>query len=226
MSTMKLIQNIGPGPVVRVISTAALALVSLLAAQFSPSTVTNSANRIQTPVAAAVAGESLVDVAPAPVLQPTRDVDITYNVTQAKKVTRERVRWSASYRLERVDRSTRSTTIINRNSRQSTLLIPRTHVYLQLEGVPRGPIEIDEGAALTRTGGSKLLGLQCTDWSWTDNGETRTVCATPDGVLVRLVVGGKTLVQAVSVKYRNQPAELFEIPLNYTPALVPEGAGP
>jgi hypothetical protein len=32
-----------------------------------------------------------------------------------------------------------------------------------------------------------------------------------------------TVMQAVSVKYGAQPAELFRVPPDYTPALAPEG---
>jgi len=46
---------------------------------------------------------------------------------------------------------------------------------------------------------------------------------TPDGVMLRLVVDGKTVMQALSVKYGRQPPELFRVPPDYTPALAPEG---
>jgi hypothetical protein len=46
---------------------------------------------------------------------------------------------------------------------------------------------------------------------------------TPDGVLLRLVVDGRIVAQARSVVYAPQPAELFEIPPGYEPALAPEG---
>jgi len=68
-----------------------------------------------------------------------------------------------------------------------------------------------------------VAGLSCVDWSWTVDAEKHTACLTPDGVMLRIVVDGKTVMQALSVKYRPQPAELFQVPRGYEPALAPEG---
>jgi hypothetical protein len=65
--------------------------------------------------------------------------------------------------------------------------------------------------------------LHCTDWSWTEDVETHTVCATPDGVMLRLVVDGHTVIEARSVSYGRQAAKLFQVPPDYAPALAPEG---
>ncbi len=53
---------------------------------------------------------------------------------------------------------------------------------------------------------------------------THTACMTPDGVLLRLVVDGKTTVEARAITYHQQPPELFQVPKGYQPALAPEGA--
>ena len=69
-----------------------------------------------------------------------------------------------------------------------------------------------------------VAGLHCTDWSWTEDAEAQTVCLTPDGVMLRLVVDGKTVMQALSVKYDRQPVELFRVQARTgTPALAPGG---
>jgi hypothetical protein len=159
-----------------------------------------------------------------PQLVPTRDVDITYTVTRAHgPAVRERVRWSAAEHLERVDGPDRSTTIFDRKSSEITLLIPGSRTYRKLEGARMLPIEPEKDAILTRGGEAKVAGLGCTDWSWTENGQTRTACVTPDGVLLRSTVDGKTVVQALSVSYHQQSADLFEVPRGYAPALAPEG---
>jgi hypothetical protein len=46
---------------------------------------------------------------------------------------------------------------------------------------------------------------------------------TPDGVLLRLVVDGNTVMQARSVSYARQPAKLFQLPPDYTPGLAQGG---
>jgi hypothetical protein len=49
------------------------------------------------------------------------------------------------------------------------------------------------------------------------------VCLTPDGVLLRLIIDGQTIMQARAVSYGSQRADLFQVPPDYTPALAPEG---
>lgn len=159
-----------------------------------------------------------------PQLIPTRDADITYDVTRPQQPrVRERVRWLASERLERVDGADKSTTIFDRNARMITLLTPANRTYRKLEGAPRRPMEPEKGVTLKRGAESVVAGLHCVDWSWTEDAETHTVCATADGVLLRLVVDGTTVMQARSVSYGPQKAALFQVPPNYVPALAPEG---
>ena len=162
-----------------------------------------------------------------PMLQPTRDVDVAYDVTRPEKPkVRERVRWSAAEHLERVDASGRATTIFDHEGHAITLLTPATRTFRKLEQAPRRPLEPEPGAVLKRGAAAVVAGLPCTDWSWTEEGgEQHTVCATADGVILRLVVDGQTFLEARSVKYGPQKADLFRVPANYTPALAAEGAG-
>jgi hypothetical protein len=159
-----------------------------------------------------------------PQLVPSRDVDITYQVSQPEqRAVRQRVRWLASEGLERIDGSDKSVTIIDRKGGEVTLLTPRTRTFRKLAGTSRQPMEPDQDAVLRRGGETTVAGQHCTEWSWVDDGETHTLCATADGVALRLVVGGKTVIEARSVNYRPQPAELFKVPPGYAPALAPEG---
>ena len=159
-----------------------------------------------------------------PPLLPTRDVDISYQSTRPDQPTIvERRRWSASDRLVRSEGPDKSTTLYDRDAHEITILNPKNRTYLKLEGSLRQPLDPEKGKALKRGGDSLVAGLHCTDWSWTEDAETHTVCLTLDGVMLRLVVDGKTVMQALSVKYDRQPAELFRVPPNYTPALAPAG---
>jgi hypothetical protein len=163
-----------------------------------------------------------------PQLLPTRDVDITYDVIRSQRPkVRERVRWSAAEHLERVESSGRSVTIFDRNAHEVTLLIPANRTYRKLDGAPRRRSEPDPDAVLKRGSDAVIAGLSCTEWSWTEDVESHTLCSTPDGVMLRLVVDGLTVREARAVKYAPQKAELFHVPPGYTPALAPEGgAGP
>jgi hypothetical protein len=177
-----------------------------------------------TVLAALVTGTGcLADVQPT--LLPTRDVDIRYDVTRPQRPkVRERVRWLAGEHLERVDASGRSTSIFDRDAHVVTLLTPATRTFRKLDKAPRRPSEPEPDAPLKRSGEAVVAGLACTDWSWIEDGETHTICATADGVMLRLVVDGQTIIEARSVKYAPQKADLFRVPTNYTPALAPEGA--
>ncbi len=155
---------------------------------------------------------------------PTRDVDITYDVTRPDQPRiRERVRWLASESLERVDGSDKSSTIFDRNAHEITLITPANRTYRKLEGEQGRPPQPKVGASLQRGNDAVIAGLPCVDWSWSDDAETHTVCATADGVLLRHVVDGQTVRQARSVRYGPQQAELFQVPRDYSPALAPEG---
>jgi hypothetical protein len=167
-----------------------------------------------------------VRAADTPALLPTRDVDVTYDVTRPQKPkVRERVRWLAAEHLERVDASGRATTIFDHEAHAITLLTPATRTFRKLDQAPRRPLEPEPGAPLQRGADAVVAGLPCTDWSWAEDGEKHTVCATADGVILRLVIDGQTFNEARSVRYGPQKADLFRVPCNYTPALAPEGAG-
>jgi len=160
-----------------------------------------------------------------PQLFPTRDVDIIYDVTRPQQPKiRERVRWLAGERLERIDGTDRSRTIFDRDKHEITLVVPANRTYRKLEGDQGRPPEPPAEASLKRGNETIIAGLPCVDWSWTDEVETHTVCATADGVLLRHVVDGQTVRQARSVSYGRQAAELFQVPPDYAPALAPEGS--
>ena len=159
-----------------------------------------------------------------PPLLPTRDVDISYRSTRPNQPTIvERRRWSASDRLVRSEGPDKSTTLYDREAHEITIINPKNRTYLKLEGSLRQPLDPEKGKPLKRGDESVVAGLHCTDWSWTEDVETHTVCLTPDGVLLRLVVDGKTVMQARSVSYARQPVELFQVPPGYTPALASGG---
>jgi hypothetical protein len=159
---------------------------------------------------------------------PTRDVEISYKITERhQRPIAERVRWSASEHLERVDGPNKSSSIFDHNSRGVTLLNGASRTYRKLENAPRQLLEPEPGAVLKRGNDSVVAGLPCTDWSWTEDVEKHTVCVTPDGVVLRLVTDeGKKVFEARSVHYAPQSADLFRVPSSYAPALAPEGGGP
>jgi hypothetical protein len=156
-----------------------------------------------------------------PRLVPARDVDIVYNLSRpGRQTVTERVRWLSKEHLERIDGPGKSTTIIDQKAKEVTLLNHDRSTYSEMEGASSWPMGSLESGDLTRRGESVVAGLRCAEWSWTDGVETRAACITPDGVLLRLVIDGKTLVEARSVSYTPQDEEMFQIPLGYAPAVM------
>jgi hypothetical protein len=159
-----------------------------------------------------------------PPLVPTKDVDVSYKVTRPNQPTIiERRRWLAGEHLERVDGPDKSTTIFDRNKGEIVLLNVGNRTFRKLEGKGRRPPDPEAGVTLTRGTELVIAGLHCVEWTWTEDTETHTVCATPEGVLLRLVIDGHTVIEARSVHFGTQAAKLFEVPRNYLPALAPEG---
>jgi hypothetical protein len=165
------------------------------------------------------------DAQERPQLVPTRDVDISYKITRPDQpVIVERRRWLAGEHLERVDGPDKSTTIFDRNKDEIILLNAAKRTFRKLEGAGRRLPEPGAGVVLTRGEKSIIAGLTCVEWTWPEDTETHTACVTPEGVLLRLAIDGRTIIQARSVHFAAQKPELFQVPPNYAPALAPEGA--
>lgn len=94
-----------------------------------------------------------------PQILPTRDVDITYQITRPHQPTIiQRRRWLASERLLRSDGRDKSATIFDRNAREITVLNPANRTYLKLEGEPRLPLPLRAGTS--RAGRTFIVGMR------------------------------------------------------------------
>jgi hypothetical protein len=175
-------------------------------------------------LATAAAAMSLHAQERPPQNAPTRDVDITLRITRpgAAPIV-ERRRWSASQHLRRVDGPDSGATIFDQSKGSLTLLNPANRTYRMLQGPAAKRMSPPKEAAVKRGEEARIAGLTCTNWSWLDGTELHTACLTPDGVLLRLVVDGRIVAEAISVVYAPQPSALFEIPPGYEPALAPDG---
>lgn len=180
------------------------------------------------PLAVAISVGAVASVSRAgeqqPLTAPTRDVDITYQITRpGLPVITDRRRWLANQHLRRVDGSNGSATIFDLSRGEITLLNASNRTYRMLQGAAKKRMSPPEGVELKRGGEFTIAGGACTDWSWMDDVELHTACLTPDGVLLRLLIDGKIVAEARSVLYAPQPPQLFDVPPGYTPAFSPEG---
>jgi hypothetical protein len=159
-----------------------------------------------------------------PQVMPTRDVDVSYLITRPNHPqTTERRRWMASEHLRRSDAPDHAYTIFDLDKSEFTIVNPANRTYRKFEGSPRMPQGPATGTRLKRGGEAVVAGCRCVDWSWNVDDETHTACLTPDGVLLRVTIDGKTILLARSVSYGRQSASVFQVPSNYEPALAPEG---
>jgi hypothetical protein len=144
-----------------------------------------------------------------PQTAPTRDVDITYQITRpGQPAILERRRWFASQHLRRVDGPGNSATIFDQSRGELTagdgrgefvvpaVLNAANHTYVTLEGPAAKRMTPQNATTLKRGGEYKIAGLNCIDWSWVDDTQMHTACLTPDGVLLRLIIDGQIVAEA------------------------------
>ncbi len=160
-----------------------------------------------------------------PTLLPERDVDITYRVTAAsEKPVKQRVRWLAAKHLQRIDGPGAAVSLADRMTAYITILSSRTKTYVKLEESSDKPFKVDPAASFTRDSKDTVANLPCTEWSWVDAStqSPRTLCATDDGVMLRMTENGHVLFEATAVTYRHANPRTFEVPSDYQPTLVPD----
>ncbi len=155
-----------------------------------------------------------------PVVQPVRDVDVTYRVPVpggGDASLLQRLRWSAATRRQRVDLPTSGNWMVLDFAQQRMALVrDESHEVVDLPA-PRSAEQPGGGAGYTRLGTASVADLACTEWRTVDTrGHETVACYTEDGVLLRATAGSRVLMQAVSVKYAPQDPSLFLPPADYT----------
>ncbi len=155
---------------------------------------------------------------PAPIVQPTRDVDVTYRVPVPgadNAALLQRLRWSASLRRQRVDLPTSGNwMVIDFVTHRLEMIRDDEHTVLDLPGPP-DPAALATGFA--PAGQATIADLPCSEWRTRDSRGAETIaCYTSDGVLLRARSGDRTLMEAIAVHYLPQPDSIFAIPEGYT----------
>jgi len=151
-----------------------------------------------------------------PTTVPTRDVDVTYKMTNGDTTLSQRMRWDVAEQRLRVDPPGQGVyMIIDYRAHGMSLVRDAEHTVYQVQGV--GLYLPGTGnAPFTRRGQETIAGLSCTDWDTRDNaGHPTTVCLTQDGVMLRVSSGGTTLAEAASVTYGKQDGSAFHAPQEY-----------
>lgn len=162
-----------------------------------------------------------------PLLQPSRDVTVTYRIEGAAASAIPggidgplRLSWDAAHQRLRAEAEGRP---------QAVLVDLPNHTATMLDGVMRAAIALPvrdrdlqpltlAGAQLTRRGAGNVAGMACTNWDVESHRGAGTVCLTADGVALRAdgaVDGHKGSFTATSVRYGEVAPNLFTAPPGY-----------
>jgi hypothetical protein len=153
-----------------------------------------------------------------PLLLPTRDVDVTYEMAQGGRMLPQRMRWSAGPRKLRIDPPLPDLfVIVDYEQKRMSMVRERERTVIDMTA-PQQFVSGIEGrlATAVRQGEYRVSGLPCTAWETRDmSNDPASACITPDGVLLQLRARGQVVLTAASVRYGPQDPALFRIPNGY-----------
>ncbi len=165
--------------------------------------------------------------ADAPLIVPTRDVDVLYQADQGGQTLQQRLRWDVKDQLMRVDLPSPGLwMLVNYRNRQIYLVSDPQKSVLEMSA-KAGPLPGQPGGAnFVRRGTDQIAGLPCTEWEAADTqGQSTLACLTSDGVLLRAMRGHVVLIQAQRVAYGPENPALFKLPAGYAVSQAPAAAG-
>lgn len=177
-----------------------------------------------------------------PVVQPTRDVAVTYRLEGAAAdvlpggVPGEptgplRLFWDAAGHRMRVEAEGRSQTLLVDLRAPRALVVDsglRSALALPVRDADLRVLTMS-GVTMTRQGQDTVAGLPCTTWAVHDRRGNGVVCWTADGVPLRAageVDGRRGSFTATTVSYAPQPGALFAVPAGYMSLSIPSFGRP
>jgi hypothetical protein len=195
---------------------------------------------------AAIAAPGLALAQDRPLLQPTRDVTITYRVLGAGgqpagapgatpgQATELRMSWLVAQNRMRVDPPGMPGYIVaDRAARRAFMVMESQRMVMEMpqgQQLPNSFGEPSPTARITRGGTETVAGLSCTIWQIEDQGRSARACVTSDGVMLRTLgragpqegnrEGG---LEAVTVNYGPQDPARFQPPAGYQTMQMPAG---
>ncbi len=157
-----------------------------------------------------------------PVLLPGHDALVAYRMEPASGEPIDlRVAYLAGAKEVRFNLPDTSYILVTPAKASVMMVVPLqgTLAELPYAAGPQSLFLLDEHARFTRKGEMTVAGQKCTQWDMVLDQDRRTVCITPDGLLLRNYAtdpqGRKSLVEATVVRVEPVPAELFVIPAGY-----------
>ena len=178
-------------------------------------------------IAAGLLAAGAVAAQDRPLIQPSRDVSVTYRVEGAAASAVPggipnalRLSWDAAGQRLRAEPEGRSQAIIvdlRARSAQVVDTMLRSALTLPTRDSDFQPLTLD-GARLTRRNEAVVAGLPCTNWAVQSSRGNGTVCFTADGVALRAegeVDGRHGTFTASSVSYGPVSSDLFRVPADF-----------
>ena len=167
-----------------------------------------------------------------PLLQPSRDVAVTYRVVGGQAAGRSlRMAWLAAARKLRVEApGMQGWSVIDQKAQRMLVVMERERAVVEVPpatGSTLLPTEPPANARFSRGGTATIAGLPCTVWTYEDGRARGETCLTADGVMLRSSgsLGEQAgTVEAVTVSYGPQDPARFQAPPGYRNLTLPPGA--
>jgi hypothetical protein len=159
-----------------------------------------------------------------PPMLPTRDVAVVYRLSSPDGKEQHTMKLfatgdGAKLRMESPERP--GFMIMDRTDKKVIVVIAERKAYVEGALDPRlgGGFLLNEDMGFTKAGTDTVAGQSCTEWDvQAPQGRTAKVCVTGDGVVLRGQSGDDQhtgSIEAVSVAYGPQAADLFQPPADY-----------
>ncbi len=159
----------------------------------------------------------------APALFPQRDVSVTYQTEQGGRVLEQQLRWSSKARRLRIDPPAAGMfVLVDYAAHRMQIVRERDRSFTEMDAPASLPgLGAPSAGRYTQGADDRIAGLPCTEWTVATDGEPAGICVTPDGVLLRVRMGTRTVATASVVSYAPQDVTLFRVPDGYARAVPP-----
>lgn len=159
----------------------------------------------------------------APVITPSEDSDVTYELTSllGDATSHQRMRWQVETSRQRLDPleskiymitswKDRQLTVVDMNRRRFSVMPTPGTEMLSPPGKPA------QQGHYIEFGHDMVSGEDCDLWRTSDtDGRPVDVCYTKDGILLSVWVEGRRTVRAQHISRIRQNDEIFQIPKNF-----------
>jgi hypothetical protein len=159
-----------------------------------------------------------------PVVEPTRDVMVTYHITGNQmgrpgdpKIDTIKMGYSAGGNRTWIEPAGSSMRMIaDKSAGRMFVIMLDKQVYMEMPYDPHKAMTFSaENAKFSRTGTATIAGIGCTMYDVQGQKENGTACLTDDGVLLKAVTKDPQhphTLEATAVQYGSQPASAFAPP--------------